>query len=304
VVPRRALLLLLALVATTGLAGCGGDDVVDEARERAEEQIDRVREDVERRVERARDEFEERRERFGRRIEQVLGDLEKVFEQPERTSPTVRSRGRNEPQTIDAFLTDVLQDIDRYWTRTFAENDLPEPRVSYEWVSPGGRSVTSCGALADDDAAFYCPADDTIYVAQQFAADLYRGVLRGLPGERATGARAAGDFAVAYVLAHEYGHNLQQELGVFDNRETPSARPFELQADCLAGTWAHSVYAEGALQPGDIEEASNAALAVGDFDVGNAQHHGTPQERRTALLTGFESGRPGDCTRFIEAVAP
>jgi hypothetical protein len=144
-------------------------------------------------------------------------------------------------------------------------------------------------------SAFYCPADDTIYVGQQFAADLYQGVLRGLPGE----GKAAGDFAVAYVLAHEYAHNLQQELGVFDNRVSKSAKPFELQADCLAGTWAYSVYAEGALQPGDLEEATRAALAVGDFDVGNAQHHGTPTERRDALLAGFETGDPATCNRFI-----
>ena len=101
------------------------------------------------------------------------------------------------------------------------------------------------------------------------------------------------------MLAHEYAHNLQQELGVFDNRVTATAKPFELQADCLAGTWANSVYEQGELEPGDLEEATNAALAVGDFDVGNAQHHGTPQERRAALLTGFRSGEPSACARFL-----
>jgi predicted metalloprotease len=280
------LLVLLVLV-----SGCGGTDEI-------ESRVDEVRTQVEERVQRARDEFEERRDRFGRRIREVLDDVDKVFEQPERTSPTVRSRGRNEPTTIDAFMTDLLQDIDRYWTRTFAASDLPEPRVRYVWVPPGSSVLTGCGEPAGDDAAFYCPADDTIYVSQQFAADLYRGVLRGLPGERA-GGRAAGDFAVAYVLAHEYAHNLQQELGVFDNRVSPTARPFELQADCLAGNWANSVYAAGALQPGDLDEALSTALAVGDFDVGNKQHHGTPEERRAALLDGFDSGDPGRCSRYL-----
>jgi uncharacterized protein len=88
---------------------------------------------------------------------------------------------------------------------------------------------------------------------------------------------------------------------VFDNRVTASAKPFELQADCLAGTWANSVYAEGLLQPGDLQEATNAALAVGDFDVGNAEHHGTPQERRDALLAGFRSGEPSLCGRYVPA---
>jgi uncharacterized protein len=219
--------------------------------------------------------------------------------EPRTTSPVVRSRGRNQPQTIDAFLTDILRDVDGYWTKTLRANDLPEPRVAYVWIPPGARVLTGCGQPAGDDAAFYCPADDTIYVAQAFAADLYRGVIRGLPGERAGFGHAAGDFAVAYVIAHEYAHNIQQELGIFDNRVTRSAEPFELQADCFAGTWANSVYRQGLLKPGDLEEAVNTALAVGDFDFGNAQHHGTPQERREALLAGFESGEPSACERYV-----
>ena len=287
----RVVLLLILLLA---VAGCGGDDV----RDRVDAARERVEREVEARYERARDEFEERRERFGDRIEQVLDDIERAVPRAERTSPTVRSRGRNEPQTIDAFLTDVLEDVDSYWTRTFRASNLPPPRVRYVWVPPAARVLTGCGDEADDRAAFYCPADDTIYVAQRFAADLYNGVIRGLPGE-SSGGRAAGDFAVAYVLAHEYAHNLQQELGIFDNRVTSSAKPFELQADCFAGTWAHSVFEQGDLQPGDLEEATNAALAVGDFDVGNAQHHGRPQERRDALLAGFESGDPSVCARYL-----
>jgi predicted metalloprotease len=288
-------LLLAAALCAIAVGGCGTEDVEKEVRERVEE----ARRDVERQIEKARDEFEERRERYGERIEEYLRDLEKVFERPEQTSPTVRSRGRNRPQTIDAFLTDVLTDVDRYWTRTLATGDLPEPRVRYHWVAPGSITPTGCGEPAGDHAAFYCPADDTIYIAQVFASELYEGILRGLPGETAGYGRAAGDFAVAYVVAHEYAHNLQQELGVFDNRPGSGAKPFELQADCLAGTWAYSVFAAGELKPGDLEEATNAALAVGDFDYGNAQHHGTPEERRDALLVGFESGDPGACNRFL-----
>ncbi len=284
---RRALAVILLLA----FAGCGSDDVRD--------RVDAAREKVEQRVERARDEFRERRERFGKRIEEVLAEIERAVPRAERTSPTVRSRGNTEATTIDVFLTKLLEDVDAYWTRTFAASNLPEPRVRYVWVPPARQVATGCGQPADDRAAFYCPADDTIYVAQRFAADLYRGVAHGLPGESAGFGRATGDFAVAYVLAHEYAHNLQQELGIFDNRVTSNARPFELQADCFAGTWANSVYRAGHLQPGDIEEATNTALAVGDFDVGNAQHHGTPQERRDALLSGFESGDPSVCARYL-----
>ena len=287
----RLFLAALAAALALALSGCGGDDVRD--------RVERTREQVERRIARAERQFEKARDRFGERIREVLGDIRKAVPQAQRTSPEVRSRGRNEPTTIDAFLTDLLRDIDGYWTRTFKESGLPEPRIRYHWVAPGRRVLSGCGEPADDRAAFYGPADDTVYVAQRFAADLYAGVVDGLPGESAGMGRAVGDFAVAYVLAHEYAHNLQQELGVFDNRVTASAKPYELQADCLAGTWANSVYEQGQLEPGDLEEATNAALAVGDFDVGNAQHHGTPQQRRAALLTGFRSGEPSACARFV-----
>jgi predicted metalloprotease len=289
----RTLVVILAV-----FAGCGGDEVGQEL-ERARERAEELREDLEARVERARQDFEERRERFGDRIDEILAELEPLFEPPRRTSPTVRARGRTGTTTIDAFLTDILQDVDAHWTRVFAQAGLPEPQVRYNWIPPGSVTLTGCGPPADDSVALYCPADDTIYVGQQFAADLYAGVLRGLPGESAGYGRAAGDFAVAYVLAHEYAHNLQQELGVFDNSVSPSARPFELQADCMAGVWAYSVFAKGDLQEGDIEEATNAALAVGDFDVGNEQHHGTPDERREALVAGFDSGDPAVCRRYL-----
>jgi uncharacterized protein len=294
---RLRFVLAMFVAALIGGAYACGDDDLQTARDRVEQ----TRQDIEQRLDRAREQFNERRRRFGERVGEVLDQLDKAFSRPERTSPTVRSRGRNEPTTIDAFLTDLLTGIDRYWTTTFRRAELPEPRVRYFWVQSGRAIATGCGVPADDRAAFYCSADDTIYVAEQCAADLYRGVVHGLPGESAGYGHAAGDFAVAYVLAHEYAHNLQYELGIFDNSVTASAMPYELQADCLAGSWAHSVYEEGLLEPGDLEEATNAALAVGDFDVGNAQHHGTPQERRDALLVGFNSGEPSQCSQYLPA---
>ena len=287
--------LFICVLVALAAGGCGGDEAVD----RAKRQVEQVRRDVQGRVDRAQAEFERRRERFGKRFKEILAELDKAVPAPERTSPVVRSRGRHEPETIDQFLTDLLRDIDRYWTRTLQANDLPAPRIRYLWVTPGARVLTACGAPAGDDAAFYCPSDDTVYVAQQFAADLYNGVVRGLPGESRGYGRAAGDFAVAYVVAHEYAHNIQQELGIFDNRQTSSAEPFELQADCFAGTWANSVFKQGQLEPGDLEEATNAALAVGDFEFGNAQHHGTPEERRDALLAGVRDGDPAACGRYV-----
>jgi predicted metalloprotease len=202
-----------------------------------------------------------------------------------------------EPAAIAPFLDDVLGSVDTYWHETFAAEGRPAPSVRHIWVVPGGRVDTACGAQAADDAAFYCPADDTIYVGQAFADALYDGTLRGLPGERAGFGHAAGDFAVAYVVAHEYAHNVQEESGILVGRTR--ALPTELDADCLAGTWASWAYGQGQLDSGDVQEALDAALAVGDFDFLSPQHHGTPQERRDALLTGLRSGKPAACDQYL-----
>lgn len=286
---RRARLLALTLVAALlagGLAGCGSSDT--------EELGDRI-------SERVRAEVEERRERFRERVEEVLGEMRRALPRAQQTDPSVQARGQTGTGTIDGFLTRILQDVDAYWERTFAASDLPQPRVAYTWVAPGRPVATACGTPADDRAAFYCPADDTIYIAQRFAAALYEGVAEGFPGQAAGFGRAAGDFGVAYVVAHEYAHNLQNELGLFTIGSANSTEPFELQADCMAGAWGYSVYQTGRLSPVDIEEAINTALAVGDFDVSSVNHHGTPAERRDAWVLGFESGDPSVCGRFVPA---
>jgi len=286
----------LALCALALFAGCSAEEEVDRARERLTERTERLRRNVER-------EYRQQREKIKGRVQEYLAQLEQAIPSAEGTSPEVQVQGRNDPQEIDEFMEGVLRNIDAYWTETLRANDLPPPSVRYEFFPPRAVRVSGCGIAAGSDAAFYCPTDDTIYVSQQFAADLYNGVVRGLPGESAGYGRAAGDFAVAYVLAHEYAHNLQQELGIFNNATGPNARPYELQADCWAGTWANSVFARGDLEQGDLDEILNTALAVGDFDAGNEQHHGTPEERRDAVLTGFRSGDPSVCRRYVPASA-
>ena len=277
--PRLIALLLIAL----SLAACG-----------AEERVDEVADDARRELREQRDRLQEEVRRLRDRVEELIGRLEQAVPRARETSPQVEARGRS----MDGFLTGVLKSVDAYWTETFAANGLPEPRVAYAWVEPGRPRLTGCGALADDRAAFYCPGDDTIYIAQRFAAAVYEGAIRGLPGE-GSGGRAAGDFGVAYIVAHEYAHNLQHELDLFTLARSNSSKPFELQADCLAGAWGSSVFAEGRLKPGDIEEAVGTALAVGDFDVSSANHHGTPEERRAAWLDGFDSADPSVCTRYV-----
>ena len=203
---------------------------------------------------------------------------------------------------MQSFLTDVTQNVDSYWTTTFADAGLPEPRVSYAWIPAGQTAASQCGELGASAAA-YCPADDTIYISEQFATAIYDGALdQQLPGSSQGYGGTVGDFAVAYIVAHEYGHQVQHELGLFDQYggQVPTAA-FELQADCYAGTWAHSAGQNNLLEEGDVQEAIDAALAVGDFDASNPGHHGTPEQRATAWNTGFESGDPTACNQFLSA---
>jgi predicted metalloprotease len=128
---------------------------------------------------------------------------------------------------------------------------------------------------------------------------------------------ASGDFAWAYVIAHEMGHHVQRMTGTsaaverLSRSEPADANELsvrqELQADCYAGVWAATVYAEGALEPGDLDEAFNAAEAVGDDRLQrqatgsvdpDSFTHGTSEQRRTWFERGYRSGDPGDCDTF------
>src|SRR3954470_22774 len=276
----RLLLAALAVVAALGLGACGsGDDPVKDIQQRAEKARDRLAE----------------------RVREVLADIRRAV--PEATPATrpPRTAGRTETNTVDAFLTDVLQSVDGYWTQTLTAAGRAAPRVGYLWVRPGDIVRTGCGVAADESAAFYCPEDDTIYVAQVLASRLWRGIARDFPGERAGYGHAVGDFGLAYVVAHEYAHDVQQELGLYTQTPRTGVEPFELQADCMAGLWGNSVYRAGKLQAGDVEEAMSTAAAAGDFDYGNVQHHGTPEQRRAAWLDGFRSGDPAVCARYVPA---
>jgi predicted metalloprotease len=207
-------------------------------------------------------------------------------------------------QTMEQFLTGVTKDVDAYWTTVFEDSGLSEPRVSYAWIPAGQAAASACGGeTMGDSAAAYCSADDTIYISEKFASDIYSGALdQALPGSSQGYGRTIGDFAVAYIVAHEYGHQIQDELGLFERygNQLPTSA-FELQADCYAGTWANSAYRDNRLEDGDVQEALDAALAVGDFDPSNPGHHGTPEQRAEAWNAGFESGDPATCGSFLTA---
>jgi uncharacterized protein len=210
----------------------------------------------------------------------------------------------DQPQTMEQFLTTVTKDVDEYWTSVFEDAGLSEPRVSYAWIPAGQAAASACGGQTmGDSAAAYCSADDTIYISQRFATDIYDGALdQALPGSSQGYGRTVGDFAVAYIVAHEYGHQIQDELGLYERygNQVPTSA-FELQADCYAGTWANSAYQDNRLEDGDVQEAIDAALAVGDFDASSPMHHGTPEQRAEAWNTGFESGDPETCSGYLSA---
>ncbi len=212
-----------------------------------------------------------------------------------------------QPENMEQFLTAVTEDVDSYWTKVFENSGLPEPRVSYLWIPAGQSAASACGdgsGTLGDSAAAYCPGDDTIYISQQFAADIYDGALdQALPGSSQGYGRTIGDFAVAFIVAHEYGHEVQDELGLSQSSGQLPTMAFELHADCYAATWARSAYQENRLEDGDVQEALDAALAVGDFDTSNPGHHGTPEQREEAWRSGFESGDPSSCDAYLNTAA-
>ncbi len=185
-----------------------------------------------------------------------------------------------------AFLTAALTDVDGYWTRIFKDENLGTPSVRYDWI-PGGQSVTTAcsNQPTDDTAAFYCPADDTIYLSEVFADAVRDSKLSQWPsGDRPQG--ALGDMAVAYVIAHEEGHEIQDELGLDQGQY--STESLELHADCLAGAWAGDAHQRGVAQGSDVDTAKATAWLVGDYAFDNPGHHGTPAQREQAFSDGYQ----------------
>jgi uncharacterized protein len=201
------------------------------------------------------------------------------------------------------FVSFVLDDAQGFWTQEFETAGKPYQRAKLvlfrDQVSSG------CGLASSATGPFYCPLDQKVYIDLGFFNELNRRF------------QAPGDFAQAYVLAHEIGHHIQQQLGIEQEvRQESQANPddanalsvrLELQADCLAGVWARSTYDRGILESGDLQEGLTAAAAVGDDRIqAQAQGridpesftHGTSEQRSHWLQTGFDSGRLEACDTF------
>jgi predicted metalloprotease len=224
------------------------------------------------------------------------GPLEGLPELPAAQGET----GPDPDAELKDFVGFVVQDVQRSWTTTFANaNKQYEPTklVLFE-----GATQTGCGVGSSETGPFYCPLDRKVYLDLGFFREL-----RSRFG-------APGDFAQAYVIAHEFGHHVQNVLGVNSEvRQKQQQDPgqanelsirLELQADCLAGVWAHSAYEQNLLESGDLEEGLAAAAAVGDDRIQERTSgrvnpeqwtHGSSEQRVTWFKKGFDGGDPGSC---------
>jgi uncharacterized protein len=223
---------------------------------------------------------------------------------PGAENPAPIPRSEDPDADLKDFSVYVFEDVQSTWQRTFAAAGRPYDRAKLVLYS-GAVSTNGCGSATSAVGPFYCPGDDSVYLDLSF----YKQMADQLG--------ASGDFAWAYVIAHEMGHHVQNESGT--TAQVEKAGPdeqtgaeglsvrTELQADCYAGVWASTVYEEGDLEEGDIKEAFGAAQAVGDDRLqkqatGTVQPdtftHGTSQQRRTWFDRGYRSADPGNCDTF------
>ena len=201
------------------------------------------------------------------------------------------------------FMSFVLDDAQNNWEKVFADGNAQYTRARLKLFRD--QVNTGCGVAQSAAGPFYCPADQKVYIDLGFYEELRRRF--GAPG----------DFAQAYVLAHEIGHHVQNLLGTERQMrrlqdQNPGARNelsvrLELQADCYAGIWGRHAQQAGRLDEGDVDEALKAASAVGDDRIsamtGSAIRpesftHGSAAQRMTWFRRGFDSGRLDACDTF------
>ncbi len=210
--------------------------------------------------------------------------------------------GGNDPQAeLVHFVSFVLDDTQETWTKIFAAQGESYRRAKLVLFT--NSTATGCGYGRSATGPFYCPADQRVYI------DL--GFYRELSGK--LGAR--GQFAQAYVIAHEIGHHVQNLLGIEERagKSASSTGPtsasvrLELQADCFAGIWAHSTAERKILEEGDVESAIGAATAIGDdrlqkMATGTVSPerwtHGSSQQRVRWFQRGYQNGKIDACDTF------
>ncbi|PYQ62535.1 MAG: hypothetical protein DMF53_12765 [Acidobacteria bacterium] len=201
------------------------------------------------------------------------------------------------------FVSFVLDDVQNTWAQIFAQNGQQYRHAKLVLFRNAVQS--GCGTAQTQMGPFYCPADEKVYIDLGFYKELKNRF------------GASGDFAEAYVIAHELGHHVQNLLGISgkvereqrNNSDEANALSvkLELQADCLAGVWGHSTQQRNILEAGDVDEALNAASAVGDDRIQKQATgrvnpetwtHGSAQQRSHWFKTGFDSGSIQSCDTF------
>ncbi|MER8436264.1 zinc metallopeptidase [Mesorhizobium sp. M1312] len=219
---------------------------------------------------------------------------------------TDNSGGTGAPASdeMKQFVSTVLAETEDTWTGIFQAEGLTykDPKL----VLFSGQIRSACGSASSAAGPFYCPGDRKVYLDTTFFEQL----------DKQFG--ASGDFAQAYVIAHEVGHHVQNLTGILpkfnqmrqqmgEAEANHMSVQVELQADCFAGVWAHFTGQKGILEQGDMEEALNAAQQIGDdtmqkkmqgYVVPESFNHGTSQQRQTWLARGYRSGKLSDCDTF------
>lgn len=247
---------------------------------------------------------------FGGENAQMITPVLEQFNNQGQSTPTEQRDLTPSEIEEGRFVKTILADNEDIWNKIFQENNLTfEPA---KLVLFSGQVETACGGASSASGPFYCPGDKKIYMDMSFFEEL-----------RTKFGAEGGDFAVAYVLAHEYGHHIQTILGTSTKmRQLQQGKSeaeanklsvaLELQADFYAGLWTHyNDKMKGILEPGDIEEALSAANAVGDDAIQNKMQghvvpdsftHGTSEQRIYWFQKGFQSGdiKQGSTFNYIK----
>ena len=236
----------------------------------------------------------------------VDSPFEQFPAQPATGGSTMDNAPDAESELVD-FSSFVVGDLQKFWAADFQKagrSFSPTELVLFRQRTP-----TGCGEGSSGTGPFYCPLDRKIYLDLGFFRELAQRF------------QAPGDFAQAYVIAHEYGHHVQTLTGITkqvddatressDQRNALSVRT-ELQADCLAGVWAHSTFERGLLEQGDLEEGLTAAGSVGDDRIQEQATgrispetftHGASEQRATWFRNGFDGGSLNSCDTFSATV--
>ncbi len=225
-------------------------------------------------------------------IQDILTQLQTTQGQQQQID-TSQFAGEDDYEKFSSIVVGSTNDL---WKGVFAQKNQAyiEPKL----VLFRGATQSGCGFADARVGPHYCPPDKTIYIDETFFDELKK---LGAGG---------GDVAEAYVIAHEVGHHVQNELGIMDqidNSDNQASINLELQADCFAGVWANSISSSGVFEPDEIKEALDAAAAVGDDRIQQKVEgqihpetwtHGSSEQRVNWFNRGFSSGKPSECNTF------